>query len=211
MKPVVKPWIRWTGWFVVATTFAVGCVALASWQIERRAEAVAKIQRVAANYDQAPISAEGVLGLNESEVVPLEWRQVELSGSYLAEDALLVRNRAVAGQPDARTRLARAIAGLAEGRRTARGPVPLPRRPRRAHRPAQPGSLSAAAAGDAGEPAAASARRAGAERDDARPRPLQTGQRPTWPCGGRPPAAHRGRAAAPCRADRRCGGSAGRR
>jgi len=99
VKPVVKPWIRWTGWFVVATTFAVACVALASWQIERRAEAVAKIQRVAANYDQVPISAEGVFGLNESEVVPLEWRQVELSGSYLAEDALLVRNRAVAGQP----------------------------------------------------------------------------------------------------------------
>ena len=99
MKPVVKPWIRWTGWFLVATIFALACVALASWQIDRRSEAVSKIERVAANYDQAPVGGEEVFGMSESEVLPLEWRQVEILGNYLTSDTLLVRNRAVAGQP----------------------------------------------------------------------------------------------------------------
>lgn len=99
MKPPFKPWIRWTGWFLVATTFAVACVALASWQIDRRSEAVSKIERVAANYDQAPIDFKELLGLSESEILSNEWRQVELDGKYMVEETLLVRNRAVAGQP----------------------------------------------------------------------------------------------------------------
>jgi cytochrome oxidase assembly protein ShyY1 len=99
MKPVVKPWIRWTGWFLVATIFALACVALASWQIDRRSEAVSKIQRVAANYDQTPVGAQEILVVAESEVLPFEWRKVEIVGNYLTNETLLVRNRAVAGQP----------------------------------------------------------------------------------------------------------------
>lgn len=99
MNKVAKPWVRWTGWFLAATTFALACVALASWQIDRRSEAVAKIERVAANYEKSPILAQELLGLPESEVTPFEWLPIELEGSYLVEDSLLVRNRAVAGQP----------------------------------------------------------------------------------------------------------------
>jgi cytochrome oxidase assembly protein ShyY1 len=83
----------------VASTFAIACVALASWQIDRRAEAVSKIQRVAANYDLPPVKFEDVLALDEESVVAFEWRNVQLSGRYLVDDALLVRNRAIAGQP----------------------------------------------------------------------------------------------------------------
>lgn len=99
MKKTVKPWIRWTGWFLVACTFALACVGLASWQIERRSEAVSKIERVASNYDLEKVSFEKVSSLSGDSVVAYEWRQVELSGNYLADDALLVRNRAIAGQP----------------------------------------------------------------------------------------------------------------
>lgn len=99
MKPIVKPWIRWTGWFLVACTFAVACVALASWQIDRRSEAVSKIERVAQNYDLAPLDFETVALLDDDSIVSYEWRSVELSGRYLAEEAFLVRNRAIAGQP----------------------------------------------------------------------------------------------------------------
>ena len=99
MKPVVRPWIRWTGWFLVASTFALACVALASWQIERRSEAVSKIERVAANYDLNPVQFEDVASLDSASIVANEWRNVELSGRYLIEDSLLVRNRAIAGQP----------------------------------------------------------------------------------------------------------------
>ena len=99
MKKTVKPWIRWTGWFLVACTFALACVGLASWQIERRYEAVSKIERIASNYDLEKISFEEVSSLSGDAVVAYEWRKVELSGNYLVNDTLLVRNRAIAGQP----------------------------------------------------------------------------------------------------------------
>jgi cytochrome oxidase assembly protein ShyY1 len=74
-------------------------VALASWQIERRSEAVSKIERVAANYDLNPMAFDEVSPLDVDSIVPFEWRSVELSGRYLTGDVLLVRNRAIAGQP----------------------------------------------------------------------------------------------------------------
>jgi cytochrome oxidase assembly protein ShyY1 len=74
-------------------------VALASWQIERRSEAVSKIERVAANYDLNPIAFDEVSPLDVDSIVSYEWRSVELSGRYLTGDVLLVRNRAIAGQP----------------------------------------------------------------------------------------------------------------
>jgi cytochrome oxidase assembly protein ShyY1 len=99
MTKTVKPWIRWTGWFLVASVFAVACVGLASWQIDRRSEAVSKIERVAANYDLDPVALEEVSSLDTDSVVAYEWRLVEFSGNYITEDAWLVRNRAIAGQP----------------------------------------------------------------------------------------------------------------
>ena len=74
-------------------------MGLASWQIERRSEAVSKIERVASNYDLEKISLEEVSSLSGDSVVAYEWRKVELSGRYVADDTLLVRNRAIAGQP----------------------------------------------------------------------------------------------------------------
>ena len=99
MSNLVKPWVRWTGWFLVAVTFAAACVALASWQIDRRSEAVSKIERVVANYDLTPIPLMEVLALDSELVTPLEWRKVNFEGQYLIDQALLVRNRAIAGQP----------------------------------------------------------------------------------------------------------------
>jgi len=99
LKKPVKPWIRWTGWFLVVCTFALACVGLASWQIERRSEAVSKIERVADNYDLETVSFKEVSSLAKDSVVAYEWRKVELSGNYLVDDTLLVRNRAIAGQP----------------------------------------------------------------------------------------------------------------
>lgn len=99
MKPVVRPWIRWTGWFLVASTFAVACIALASWQIDRRSQAVSKIERVAQNYDLKPVPIDEMFLQDSESIVTYEWRNVELTGKYLVEDSLLVRNRAIAGQP----------------------------------------------------------------------------------------------------------------
>ncbi|MSX42544.1 MAG: hypothetical protein F2791_03200, partial [Actinobacteria bacterium] len=83
----------------MACTFALACMGLASWQIERRSEAVAKIERVASNYDLEKVTLEDVSSLSGDSVVAYEWRKVELTGNYLVDDSLLVRNRAIAGQP----------------------------------------------------------------------------------------------------------------
>lgn len=99
MNMLAKPWIRWSAWFLFATAFALACVLLASWQLDRRSEAVSKIERVAANYDLAPIELTQLTGLANQDIVALEWQPTTLVGSYLADDTLLVRNRAVAGQP----------------------------------------------------------------------------------------------------------------
>lgn len=99
MKLLAKSWLRWLTWFVVAVLFAAACVVLASWQLDRRDVAVGKIERMVANYDKPAISLSTLSDLTLEEVTGFEWTPVEISGEYLIEDELLVRNRPIAGQP----------------------------------------------------------------------------------------------------------------
>lgn len=99
VKLLAKSWLRWTTWFLVAVLFAAACVVLANWQLDRRDEAVSKIQRMVDNYEKSPISIATLSDLDLEEVTPYEWTPVEMSGKYLIDDELLVRNRPIAGQP----------------------------------------------------------------------------------------------------------------
>lgn len=99
MKLLATSWFRWTTWFVVAVLFAAACVVLANWQLERRDQAVSKIQRMVDNYEKQPIEISALTGISTEEVIPFEWTPVEITGQYLIEDELLVRNRPIAGQP----------------------------------------------------------------------------------------------------------------
>lgn len=99
MKLLLKPWIRWTAWFMFATLFALACFVLASWQLDRRSEAVSKIERVAGNYDRTAVEILELTLLAQENIIEFEWRPVNLVGQYLPDKTLLVRNRAVAGQP----------------------------------------------------------------------------------------------------------------
>lgn len=99
MKLMATSWLRWTTWFVVAVLFAAACVVLANWQLDRRDQAVSKIQRMVENYDKLPIALTDLTGISPDEVTAFEWTPLELSGQYLTEDELLVRNRPIAGQP----------------------------------------------------------------------------------------------------------------
>lgn len=84
---------------MVAVLFALACVVLATWQLDRRDVAVSKIQRMVENYEKPPIELSSLIGLSLEEITPFEWTPVELSGQYLVDDELLVRNRPIAGQP----------------------------------------------------------------------------------------------------------------
>lgn len=99
MRLLAKSWLRWTTWFLLAVLFALACLVLATWQLDRRDVAVSKIQRMVENYDKPPIAITELSGLSLEDVTPSEWTPVEMSGRYLTGEELLVRNRPIAGQP----------------------------------------------------------------------------------------------------------------
>jgi cytochrome oxidase assembly protein ShyY1 len=84
---------RWGGYLALVIVFAVACGLLSSWQWSRRAEAVAEIAKVEANYDAPPAQLGELLPELDSADDAVEWRPVELTGEYLVDEQLLVRNR----------------------------------------------------------------------------------------------------------------------
>jgi cytochrome oxidase assembly protein ShyY1 len=89
--------IRWTAYVAVAIVFAIACAFLANWQFSRNAERSEQLALVEANYDADPVSLDALIpqgsGLQPSD----QWQPVRLVGTYLAEQQLLVRNRAHGG------------------------------------------------------------------------------------------------------------------
>lgn len=86
-------WRRWVGYVILTTLFGVACVGLGMWQLNRREEAVVEITRIQTNYD-APARQLGDLVVQpDSEDSALTWHPVIVSGTYLVDDQVLVRNR----------------------------------------------------------------------------------------------------------------------
>ena len=52
---------RWLGGLAVAVVFAVVCVLLAQWQLDRRVERAARNAAVLENYDAAPAPLDDAL------------------------------------------------------------------------------------------------------------------------------------------------------
>lgn len=91
---LTAPWIFG---FVVCILFAFACHHLAQWQIDRRIQVMNQINRVLENYDDAPLPfADAPVDDFQADD---EWTPVTLSGEYLVEDTLVVRNRPRAGRP----------------------------------------------------------------------------------------------------------------
>ena len=91
-------WRCWLTWLLLAGIFATVCVFLSQWQFNRRTEALVKIDRVVQNFDQPALPIEQLVPRDKFDSEN-EWRQVTLSGHFLIEDAVLVRNRPNNGQP----------------------------------------------------------------------------------------------------------------
>lgn len=90
---------RWAGYLVLAMLFAAACAGLGLWQVARREEALAEIARVEKNFDAAPVPIEDALPRLTSFRESQKWMPVELTGTYLAADQLLVRNRPLNANP----------------------------------------------------------------------------------------------------------------
>ena len=89
---------RWGGYIVLVIVFAIACGLLSWWQWSRRADAVAEIQRIEANYDATPVALSDVMPATDSWSIDDEWLPVALEGHYLPDQQLLVRNRPYNGQ-----------------------------------------------------------------------------------------------------------------
>ena len=89
--------LRWSGYIALAVVFAIACAFLSNWQFTRNEERAHQLQLVEQNYDATPVPLGDVLAPGQSLPTDAEWRPVEVHGVYLADEQVLVRNRAHGG------------------------------------------------------------------------------------------------------------------
>ena len=88
---------RWVGYLALVIIFAIGCAGLSYWQIARRDEARAEIQRVDTNWAAAPRPVTEVLTALDTFNPDDKWTPVTLTGRYLTDNELLARGRPLDG------------------------------------------------------------------------------------------------------------------
>ncbi|WP_164863523.1 SURF1 family protein [Agromyces sp. LHK192] len=88
---------RWAGYLALVVVFAIACCALGTWQLNRRAEALTEVARIDANYDAQPEPVAAALP-DPARFDPDErWQVVAISGEYLADEEVVIRNRPFEG------------------------------------------------------------------------------------------------------------------
>lgn len=89
---------RWLAGLAVAVVFAVICVLLAQWQLDRRVARAERNAAVLENYDSLPVPlTTAVSDPSAPLAVDEQWEPVRLSGRYDPEGTVLVRNRPQGG------------------------------------------------------------------------------------------------------------------
>ncbi|MCP2637036.1 SURF1 family protein [Microbacterium sp. HD4P20] len=84
---------RWAIYIGLAVVFAIACAFLSNWQFSRNEERSAQLALVAQNYDASPVPLAELIPTGSALDPQDEWRPVTLTGRYVSEDQLLVRNR----------------------------------------------------------------------------------------------------------------------
>ncbi|MCD2442192.1 SURF1 family protein [Agromyces sp. SYSU K20354] len=88
---------QWAGYLALTVIFAIVCCALGTWQLNRRAEALAEVARIDANYDADPVPVAEALPDPAAFDVDQRWQVVALSGEFLTDEEVVVRNRPFEG------------------------------------------------------------------------------------------------------------------
>lgn len=84
--------LRWTAYVGVAIAFAIACVFLSHWQFARNDERAAQLALVERNYDAAAVPLDELLPDDQLDPES-EWHPVVVTGEYVAEQQVVVRNR----------------------------------------------------------------------------------------------------------------------
>ncbi|SEE47041.1 Cytochrome oxidase assembly protein ShyY1 [Arthrobacter alpinus] len=90
---------RWLGYFALALVFAMACVALGNWQMNRRNAVVENITKIQQNYSGTIVDYNDVAGNFDDLDLAKEWTQVRMVGNYITDDQRIVRNRPLNGAP----------------------------------------------------------------------------------------------------------------
>jgi cytochrome oxidase assembly protein ShyY1 len=90
---------RWLGYLAMAALFAAACAGLGMWQLDRRADVLANINKINTNYEATPLGFDAARPLFDNWDPSREWSQVTLTGSYDLASQRVVRNRPLNGQP----------------------------------------------------------------------------------------------------------------
>lgn len=107
---------RMLGGLALALAFAVVCILLGRWQWGRYEDRQVRAAAVTSHYAAAPVPLASVLGrlpLSEDD----QWLRVTATGRYAAGQQLLVRNRALDGQPGLEVLVPLDLDGALAGRR----------------------------------------------------------------------------------------------
>jgi cytochrome oxidase assembly protein ShyY1 len=90
---------RWAPWIALVVLFSIATTILSWWQFSRREEIVERIDQVIENYDKPAVPfSELDWKLDEFGQTDAEWTPVLVSGTYLPQEAVIVRNRPLSGQ-----------------------------------------------------------------------------------------------------------------
>lgn len=84
---------HWARYLALAIVFALVCVGLCLWQLDRRNTALEELARIDNNYSAKPVPLADVLPDLDSFDLDQKWKPVTMTGTYLTSDQLLVRNR----------------------------------------------------------------------------------------------------------------------
>lgn len=84
---------HWARYLALAVVFALVCVGLCLWQLDRRNTALVELGRIDSNYSAEPVPLADVLGDLDAFSPDQKWTPVTMTGTYLSDEELLVRNR----------------------------------------------------------------------------------------------------------------------
>ena len=90
---------HWARYLALAVIFALVCVGLCLWQLDRRETALVELGRIDNNYSSEPVPLDEVLGELDAFSPDQKWTPVTMTGTYLSDEQLLVRNRPLNGNP----------------------------------------------------------------------------------------------------------------
>ncbi len=90
---------KWLNWIALVLVFSVACGFLSNWQFNRRQTKLASIDLVKRNYDAPIVDFDLLVNAGKLKLPQTQWRPVTISGHFIPEKFLLVRDRPNDGSP----------------------------------------------------------------------------------------------------------------